>query len=245
MDEHGMDTDHLLFTKASLAPTLVVACVTLLLLTVTTIDMIPDLADTRQFNSQTEDWVIAFDSAVVDDDGDGHTFVHTEIWADGETKVLDFDLEELDLPSDGKIGYISVNIIPEENTGISPSEPDWGCDSIGVTVLSDNDTLPGQWNDERNILLGNDADCEDIPLFVQTYPAYYDEVSTNASAKNAYQALVPWSEEGWGLGTLSIQIEIDVQSYGGQGVGIVDSDEEITVIVDVMSFTADVLEAEA
>ena len=34
----------------------------------------------------------------------------------------------------------------------------------------------------------------------------------------------------------------EVQSYGGQGVGIVDDDEEITITVDVVTFSGEVVE---
>ena len=239
-----MDSDEefrtidLLYTKESLLPTSVAIGLTFLLLISTTYDLIGELEETTVFNAETPEWTILFDTQVIDQTGDGHTYTHTEIWGDGEEKVIDFDITNILPNEETRIAYIAVSIIPEENTGVSPSEPDVGCDSIGVSVVSDNSTLLAQWGDERNILQGNDADCEDIPLFIQAYPGFYNDTSTTNFAKNAFQALIPWTEDGWGIGELSIQVNVDVQSYAGQGVGIIDDDEEITIQIDVYSFTS-------
>lgn len=240
--DEELTTKSILFTKDSLVPTSIAIGLAMLMLTSTTIDLMSELEETAIFNSETPDWTILFDTQVIDLTGEGHTYIHTEIWGDGEEKIIDFDISDLLPNDDTRIAYIVATIVPEENTGISPSEPDWGCDSIGVTVVSDNSTLLAQWNDERNILRGNDADCEDIPVFIQAYPNFYDDNSTVVAAKNEFQAMIPWTEDGWGVGELSIQIKIDVQSYGGQGVGIVDDDEEITIEVDVYAFTAELQE---
>jgi len=236
--EEEFGTLDLLYSKESLLPTSVAIGLTLLLLMSTTLDFMSELEDTAVFNAETPEWTVLFDTQIIDLAGDGHTYTHTEIWGDGEEKVIDFDLTNI-LPNDEtRVAYIAVSIIPEENTGVSPSEPDGGCDSIGVSVTSDNSTLLAQWSDERNILQGNDADCEEIPLFIQAYPEFYNDTSTTIFAKNAFQALIPWTENGWGLGELSIKIKLDVQSYAGQGVGLIDDDEEITLHVDVFSFTS-------
>ena len=78
----------------------------------------------------------------------------------------------------------------------------------------------------------------EVSLFLQAYPQFYNDTSTTILAKNEFQAMIPWTEDGWGLGELSIKVKVDVQSYAGQGVGIIDDDEEITIQVDVYSFTS-------
>ena len=236
-DEEWQTTD-LLFSKESLLFSSLAIGLSFLLLTSTTLDFIGKLQETTVFNEETPEWTVLFDTQVIDQTGSGHTYVHTELWADGEEKTIDFDFTGLLPDEDVRIAYVAVSILPEENAGVSPNEPDLDCDSIGASVVSDNATLLAQWKDERNILYGNDADCEPIPLFIQAYPEFYDDTSTTVLAKNAYQALVPWTEDGWGIGELSIQINLDVQSYAGQGIGIVDEDEEITVQVDVFAFTS-------
>ena len=240
--EEEFGTLDLLYSKESLLPTSIAIGLTLLLLMSTTLDFMSELEDTAVFNAETPEWTILFDTQVIDLTGDGHTYSHTEIWGDGEEKIVDFDITDLLPDDDTRIAYIAVSLIPEENTGVSPSEPDVGCDSIGVTVVSDNSTLVAQWDDDRNILQGNDADCEDIPLFLQAYPQFYNDTSTTILAKNEFQALIPWTEDGWGLGELSIKVKVDVQSYAGQGVGIIDDDEEITIQIDVYSFTSSLQE---
>lgn len=240
--EEEFGTLDLLYSKESLLPTSIAIGLTMILLTSTTLDFMGELEDTAVFNAETPEWTVLFDTQVIDLTGDGHTYSHTEIWGDGEEKVVDFDITDLLSNDDTRIAYIAVSIIPEETTGVSPNEPDLECDSIAVTVVSDNSTLVAQWSDERNILQGNNADCEEIPLFIQAYPNFYNDTSTTIFAKNAFQALIPWTEDGWGIGELSLKINVDVQSYAGLGVGNIDDDEEITVQVDVFAFTSSLAE---
>ena len=54
---------------------------------------------------------------------------------------------------------------------------------------------------------------------------------------NEYQALSPWKVSGWGEGVISVQINVDVNSYGGIGEQLDDS-EELTVEVSVHQFRA-------
>ena len=42
----------------------------------------------------------------------------------------------------------------------------------------------------------------------------------------------------------TVKPDLDVQSYAGNGVGIVDDDEEITITVDVVAFSGEVVEVE-
>ena len=240
--EEEFGTLDLLYSKESLLPTSIAIGLTMILLTSTTLDFMGELEDTAVFNAETPEWTVLFDTQVIDLTGDGHTYSHTEIWGDGEEKVVDFDITDLLSNDDTRIAYIAVSIIPEETTGVSPNEPDLECDSIAATVVSDNSTLVAQWSDERNILQGNNADCEEIPLFIQAYPNFYNDTSTTIFAKNAFQALIPWTEDGWGIGELSLKINVDVQSYAGLGVGNIDDDEEITVQVDVFAFTSSLAE---
>lgn len=240
--EEEFGTLDLLYSKESLLPTSIAIGLTMILLTSTTLDFMGELEDTAVFNAETPEWTVLFDTQVIDLTGDGHTYSHTEIWGDGEEKVVDFDITDLLSNDDTRIAYIAVSIIPEETTGVSPNEPDLECDSIAGTVVSDNSTLVAQWSDERNILQGNNADCEEIPLFIQAYPNFYNDTSTTIFAKNAFQALIPWTEDGWGIGELSLKINVDVQSYAGLGVGNIDDDEEITVQVDVFAFTSSLAE---
>ena len=59
---------------------------------------------------------------------------------------------------------------------------------------------------------------------------------TTQVAVNEFQALSPWKINGWGEGTVSVQVHVDVQSYGGFTTGILDDSEEIDIEVSVHQF---------
>ena len=50
---------------------------------------------------------------------------------------------------------------------------------------------------------------------------------------------MPWTALGWGEGTLEIKVELDVNSVDQLGPVSQDEDEEITVTVDIETFTAE------
>ena len=72
---------------------------------------------------------------------------------------------------------------------------------------------------------------------LQIYPEYSGN-SKSSDAPNEFQALMPWNLEGWGEGTLSISIELDVNSVDQLGPVTDDDDEEITILVEVHTFNA-------
>ena len=52
---------------------------------------------------------------------------------------------------------------------------------------------------------------------------------------------MPWNLQGWGEGTLSISVELDVNSVDQLGPVSQDEDEEITIIVEVHTFSAEAI----
>ena len=163
-----------------------------------------------------------------------------------DRKVIDFFLDDISANEGYFVGYIDVKIIPEECNGIDGSEGqcengiwlsdggEWECDSVSATLLGDNSSLSGQWFDSGNTLSGSDSDCEPIYLRIVTYPEYYLHENANQTAVNEFQALSPWIVEGWGDGVVSVQVNLDVNSYGGWGP--MDDSEEITIQVSVHQF---------
>lgn len=77
-----------------------------------------------------------------------------------------------------------------------------------------------------------------IDLHLRVYPNF-DGQSTIISAVNEFQALQPWAETGWGVGVLSVDLELDVNTPLGfaDPIGL-DTDEEITVDVTITMFKA-------
>ena len=79
-----------------------------------------------------------------------------------------------------------------------------------------------------------------IDLHLRIYPNF-DGQSTTISAVNEFQGLQPWTETGWGVGVLSVDLELDVNTPLGFVDPISqDTDEEITVDVTVSMFKANI-----
>ena len=152
-----------------------------------------------------------------------------ETLQDDETRNIIFELSDIAVPEGFSIGLIEVTITSEEEEGVSVQ-----CDSVAGDII-END-LTAQWNDTTNDLSGQDSSCAPIELNLRVYPDFTGETVT-VSAINEFQAIQKWTETGWGVGDLSIDLDLDVNSpLGFDPVGQ-DTDEEITVDVTVVLFS--------
>ena len=215
---------NVLMTKESRIPTLGAYTLTLLLLVMTVGDFVGDLRTTAEFTSNTPEWNITFEIQ-------NQSLQTVETLQDDETRNVLFELSEIDVPEGYTIGSIDVTITSEEDGGVSVQ-----CDSIAGDII-END-LTAQWNDPASNLSGQDSSCVPIELHLRVYPNF-DGKSTVISAVNEFQALEPWTETGWGVGVLSVDLELDVNTPLGfaDPIGL-DTDEEITVDVTVTMFKA-------
>ena len=215
---------NVLMTKESRIPTLGAYTLTLLLLVTTVGDFVGDLRTTAEFTSNTPEWNITFEIQ-------NQSLQTVETLQDDETRNVLFELSEIDVPEGYTIGSIDVTITSEEDGGVSVQ-----CDSIAGDII-END-LTAQWNDPASNLSGQDSSCVPIELHLRVYPNF-DGQSTIISAVNEFQALEPWAETGWGVGVLSVDLELDVNTPLGfaDPIGL-DTDEEITVDVTVTMFKA-------
>tara|TARA_Y100000768_G_scaffold173656_1_gene130014 strand:- start:2350 stop:3039 length:690 start_codon:yes stop_codon:yes gene_type:complete len=215
---------NVLMTKESRIPTLGAYTLTLLLLVTTVGDFVGDLRTTAEFTSNTPEWNITFEIQ-------NQSLQTVETLQDDETRNVLFELSEIDVPEGYTIGSIDVTITSEEDGGVSVQ-----CDSIAGDII-END-LMAQWNDPASNLSGQDSSCVPIELHLRVYPNF-DGKPTVISAVNAFQALEPWTETGWGVGVLSVDLELDVNTPLGfaDPIGL-DTDEEITVDVTVTMFKA-------
>ena len=152
-----------------------------------------------------------------------------ETLQDDETRNIIFELSDIAVPEGFSIGLIEVTITSEEEEGVSVQ-----CDSVAGDII-END-LTAQWNDTTNDLSGQDSSCAPIELNLRVYPDFTGETVT-VSAINEFQAIQKWTETGWGVGDLSIDLDLDVNSpLGFDPIGQ-DTDEEITVDVTVVLFS--------
>ena len=211
-------------TKESRVPTLVAYSLTLLLLVMTVGDFVGDLRTTAEFTSNTPEWNITFEVQ-------NQSMQAVETLQDDETRNVLFELSDIDVPEGYAIGFIDVTITSEEDGGVSVQ-----CDSIAGDII-END-LTAQWDDPASNLSGQDSSCVPIDLHLRVYPNFNGQ-STIISAVNEFQALQPWAETGWGVGVLSVDLELDVNTPLGfaDPIGL-DTDEEITVDVTVTMFKA-------
>ena len=226
--EEEREIRSLLVTKESRVPTLVAYSLTLLLLVMTVSDFVGDLRTTAEFTSNTPEWNITFEVQ-------NQSLQAVETLQDDETRNVVFELSDIDVPEGYTIGSIDVTITSEEEGGVSVQ-----CDSIAGDII-END-LTAQWNDPASNLSGQDSSCIPIDLHLRVYPNF-DGQSTIISAVNEFQALQPWTETGWGVGVLSVDLELDVNTPLGFVDPISqDTDEEITVDVTVVMFSVSIQE---
>lgn len=194
---------------------------TFLLLVVTMVDLVGDLQDTETFLTNTPDWSISFETQ-------NHTMQAVETVQDDETRNVVFDLSVIDVPDGFMIGYIDIIITSEEESGISGQ-----CDSVAGDLIENE--LTAQWNDPENNLSGQDSSCIPIELDLTVSPNFDGETFIH-SAINEYQATQNWTETGWGVGDLSVDLNLDVNAPPGLDPLGMDSDEEITIDVTVVMF---------
>lgn len=179
-------------------------------------DLVFIQADIVSAARESHDWEVGFDEniTIVSD---------SAILSDDEKREFKFQIDESEL----RIGAIRVFINYSETSGLLFDNPD--------TVSGDIHThgLEAQWLEENNTLSGTSNDGSTIELFLRTYPDF-DGLSRQVSAPNEYQALDGWREDGWGVGELTVEIELDTSSpqYA------TDDDEEITVTVNIIRFEA-------
>ena len=225
-----METEHdarsLLITKESRIPTFSAYSLTLLLMLITVGDFVGELETTAEFTSNTPEWRITFEIQ-------NETIQTVETLQDDETRNVLFDLSEINIPDGYFIGYIDILILPEEQDG----DDDWlQCDSISADIIENQ--LTAQWNDPSNNLSGQDSSCLPFELNLRVYPNFNGD-SITISATNEFQALQNWIETGWGEGDLSIDLDLDVNTPLGLN-SPTDSDEEITVEVTIVMFSASI-----
>ncbi|MFL2975221.1 MAG: hypothetical protein ACJZ42_02755 [Candidatus Thalassarchaeaceae archaeon] len=176
-----------------------------------------------------DQWLIEFNISV-------STMIQEETWQDEEKKVIEFYMDEFVFPEGYLIGSVKVIVKPDSDSNGTTLDPIAQCDSIGANIRNDGG-LAAQWDFEGNILSGQDSSCEWIIMSLQTYPGY-DGDDVNFSAANQFQALLPWSESGWGEGVLSVEVELDVNTVEELGPITQDDDEDITIEVEVSGFIA-------
>ena len=181
--------------------------------------------DVIQNYAEDNEWLVTFETV-------NDTTQQTVVLQDEESRDLEFDMADFSVPDDHRIGYIEVRIVGEESAGLLSGNQ---CDSIAGDIVRNE--LTAQWDDPSNNLSGQDSSCIPIDLRLGVYP-HFDGEDRTVQSINEYQALMDWTEEGWGEGFLVLTLELDTNS--NTPVLGVDDDEEITIDINVVMFRASV-----
>jgi len=181
--------------------------------------------DVIQNFSEDNEWLVTFETT-------SDTMQQTVVLQDEETRDLAFDMADFSLPEGYRIGYIEAQIAGEETAGVLSGNQ---CDSIAGDIVRNE--LTAQWDDPSNNLSGQDSSCIPITLQLSIYPEFDGEDRT-VSSINEFQALMGWTDDGWGKGILLLTLELDTNS-NTPFVGV-DDDEEITIDINVVMFRASV-----
>ncbi|DAC69325.1 MAG TPA: hypothetical protein D7I12_04290 [Candidatus Poseidoniales archaeon] len=207
---------------------LAVIVATLIVSAYTTFDVMRKRDDVVSIVTQ-KTWSIEFNETITGEE-------YQDVWQDEESRIVEFymDNEGIAPPPGYYVGMINITISPDTIDGFSVFDPVAQCDSIAASVIVND--LTAQWESEQNELSGQDSSCEDIHLTLITYPDFNGDNITSQGA-NEFQILEPWKMEGWGEGVLEIQIDLDVNT-AEPGPFAADDDEEITILVEVICFSA-------
>lgn len=165
----------------------------------------------------TDEWSITFLE-------ESTTYSETVLLSDGDDVDIEFGVDASVFSAEHRIGYVQVSISYSETNQVVGGDP---CDSVqGSIVQSD---YPAQWTEENNTLTGGSSSCEDISLFLLTYPNY-DGQSYTRPAHNQVIALDEWVEDGYGIGSFDVNIKLEVQQ---SQIPTQNNDDDETVQIDV------------
>ena len=197
-----------------------VIAISAIILIYTSVDLSNLNEEVRELIDSENQWQISFELDTI-------SFQDTVILSDGEQRQFDYEISEEQIPDGYRVGNITSIISYSETSGL-PADP---ADSVSSSIRQTS--MEAQWNDNRNTLSGSSNDASDIELMLQTYPDF-DGLTTNGTGLNSYQVLQPWTQTGYGVGTFSVVVELNTQSPPLLN----DSDEEVTITVQVTIFKA-------
>ncbi len=197
----------------------------LIIFSYNTFDLLSNHWEVIQDSTTEDTWAVSFteQTEVLED---------SMVLQDEEMQTFTFYLDDVNIPEGYRVGELNITVDDTGNDGIiANTDPTNECDSILADVREGG--LTAQWEDGNNTLSGQANDCQPFFMYLRIYPDYNGDPRDTESV-NEYQALLPWQEDGWGIGELEVDVEVntDESLFPGQG----DDDEEITVSVQVVMF---------
>ena len=198
----------------------------LLIFSINAYDMVTNHWEVIEEAITEDSWSLNFNEEV-------EILEESRVLQDGEMQTYTFYMDDIEIPPDFLIGEINITVDDSDTDDglIANLDPTNECDSVLADIREGG--LTAQWEDENNSLSGQTNDCEPFYLYLRVYPKYDGELK-NSNSVNEYQALLPWQEEGWGVGELEIDIEVNTDDSAIPGQS--SDDEEITVTVQIVLF---------
>ena len=197
----------------------------LIIFSYNTFDLLSNHWEVIQDATTEDTWAVSFTEQI-------EVLEDSMILQDEEKQTFTFYLDEVKVPEGYLIGELNITVDDTGEDGIiANTDPTNECDSILADVREGG--LTAQWEDGNNTLSGQANDCEPFFMYLRVYPDYNGD-SRDTESVNEYQALLPWQEDGWGIGELEVDVEVntDESLFPTQG----DNDEEITVSIQVVMF---------
>ena len=197
----------------------------LIIFSYNTFDLLSNHWEVIQDSTTEDTWAVSFTEQI-------EVLEDSMVLQDEEMQTFTFYLDDVNIPEGYRVGELNITVDDTGNDGIiANTDPTNECDSILADVREGG--LTAQWEDGNNTLSGQANDCQPFFMYLRIYPDYNGD-SRDTESVNEYQALLPWQEDGWGIGELEVDVEVntDESLFPGQG----DDDEEITVSVQVVMF---------
>lgn len=189
-----------------------------LLLVANAVDVMGNNDGVRSVLDGNNSWQVTFEEVII-------TQTDTVVVADGDTEVRTFTIDESLLEDGYRVGSFRMTITYGETSGV-PGDP---VDSVFTTIPQSD--MDAQWSDENNSLSDSSSDGSDIDLMLRAYPDY-DGQMRNITGYNEIQVLENWNMDGYGIGELQIEINVETQSLPL----IADNEEEVTITLEIITF---------
>ena len=154
----------------------------------------------------------------------------TFLLGNDEVEIITLEFAEADIPDGYAIGMFLVHISYEETNQAIGGDP---CDTVQATIGVTS--LNAQWEDDYNSLSNSSNSCDTFTLQLLSYPNY-DGSGYEIEAHNKVIALEPWSSNQYGIGSLEIEIKLQVEQSQVPTQNT-DDDEMITVVIETVYFS--------
>ena len=179
-------------------------------------------SDDIKLKNTIPDWNLLFNESIIESG-------ETQIIADSQQSSFFLEVDD-DFVAEGNfVGFLVIDVLYDETSG-NIGDP---CDFVSANLRPEG--VLAQWENENNTLSGSSDSCETISLFLQIYPNF-DGVNKTESGNNEGEALETWTNSTFGFGEFNLEVEVNTQELVSGLPTQSDSNEEITVQWNLVTF---------